>query len=91
MRGDRNKQLTVLSEAEKLAFYGLPALDDFQGTKFFAMTEAERALAFQRQGFIEQVYCQFLPVPSLPFPIFPSEITIAMFHFYIRKRGITAS
>jgi Domain of unknown function (DUF4158) len=48
---------TVLSEAEKLALYGLPVFDDFQRTEFFAMTEAERDLAFQRQGLIEQVYC----------------------------------
>jgi len=57
MRGDINKRLTVLSEAEKLALYGLPVFDDFQRTEFFAMTEAERDLAFQRQGLIEQVYC----------------------------------
>ncbi len=57
MRGDRNKRLTVLTEAEKLALYGLPDFDDFQRTEFFAMTEAEHALAFQRQGLIEQVYC----------------------------------
>ena len=57
MRGDTNKRLTVLSEAEKFALYGLPVFDDFQRTEFFAMTEAEHDLAFQRQGLIEQVYC----------------------------------
>lgn len=57
MRGDRSKRLTVLSEAERLALYGLPNFDGFQRTEFFAMTEAERALAFQRQGLTEQVYC----------------------------------
>ncbi len=30
MRGDRNRRLTILSEAEKLALYGLPDFDDFQ-------------------------------------------------------------
>ena len=57
MRGDRSKRLTVLSEAEKLALYGLPDFDDFQRIEFFAMTEAERALAFHRQGLTEQIYC----------------------------------
>jgi TnpA family transposase len=57
MRGDPNKRLTVLSETEKLALYGLPVFDDFQRPEYFAMTEAEHTLAFQRQGLIEQVYC----------------------------------
>ncbi len=57
MRGDRSNRLTVLSEAEKLALYGLPEFDDFQRTEFFAMTEEERALAFQRQGLTAQIYC----------------------------------
>jgi hypothetical protein len=57
MRGDRSKRLTVLSETEKLALYGLPDFDEFQRTEFFAMTEAERALAFQRRGLTDQVYC----------------------------------
>jgi TnpA family transposase len=57
MRGDRNKRLTLLSETEKLALYGLPDFDDLQRIEFFAMTEAEHALAFQRQGFANQVYC----------------------------------
>ena len=50
MRGDRSKRLTLLSEAEKLALYGLPDFDDFQRVEFFAMTDAERALAFRRKG-----------------------------------------
>jgi hypothetical protein len=41
MRGDRSKRLTVLSESEKLALYGLPDFDEFQRSEFFAMTEAE--------------------------------------------------
>jgi len=57
MRGDRNKRLTILSETEKLALYGLPDFDDLQRFEFFAMTEAEHALAFQRQGITNQVYC----------------------------------
>lgn len=57
MRGDRSKRLTVLSETEKLALYGLPDFDDFQRIEFFAMAEAERALAFQRQRLTDQVYC----------------------------------
>lgn len=57
MRGDRNKRLTVLSEAEKLALYGLPDFDDFQRAEFLSMTDAERSLALQRKGLTEQIHC----------------------------------
>lgn len=57
MRGDINRRLTILSEAEKTALYGLPVFDDFQRIEFFAMTDAERALALQRRGIVKQVYC----------------------------------
>jgi hypothetical protein len=35
----------------------LPDFDDFQQIKFFAMTEAEHALAFVRKGLAAQLYC----------------------------------
>ena len=57
MRGDRSKRLTILSDAEKVALYGLPYFDDFQRVEFFAMTDAERTLVFQRKGLTEQIYC----------------------------------
>src|ERR1039457_376945 len=57
MRGDRSRRLTILSETEKLALYGLPDFDDFQRIEFFAMTDAERSLAFRRNGLLAQVYC----------------------------------
>ena len=57
MRGDSNERLTILTEAEKTALYGVPDFDDFQRIEFFAMTEAERSLALQRRGLLKQVYC----------------------------------
>ncbi len=57
MRGDRNERLTILSEAEKTALYGIPNFDDFQRVEFFAMTDAERSFALQRRGILKQVYC----------------------------------
>jgi hypothetical protein len=57
MRGDRSKRLTILSESEKLALYGLPDFDDFQRLEFFAMSAAERDLGLQRSGPLAQVYC----------------------------------
>ena len=57
MRGDSNERLTILSEAEKTALYGIPNFDDFQRIEFFAMNEAERSLAMQRRGILKQIYC----------------------------------
>ena len=57
MRGDRNERLTILSEAEKTALYGIPNFDDFQRITFFAMTDAERVLALGRKSVLAQVYC----------------------------------
>ena len=57
MRGNPSKRLTILSDAEKNALYGLPDFDDFQRVEFFAMTDAERSLALRRRVFEEQVYC----------------------------------
>jgi hypothetical protein len=57
MRADGSKRLTVLSEAERLALYGLPDFDDFQRAEFFALSAAERALVDWRKGLAEQVWC----------------------------------
>jgi hypothetical protein len=57
MRGDINERLTILSEAEKTALYGIPDLDDFQRVEFFAMTDIERSLALGRKNLLAQVYC----------------------------------
>ena len=57
MRADGSKRLTVLSEAERLALYGLPDFDDFQRAEFFALSAAERALVDRRKGLAEQVWC----------------------------------
>lgn len=56
-RGDRNERLTILSEAEKVALYGLPIFDDFQRIEFFALTDVELALALGRKSFLAQIYC----------------------------------
>lgn len=57
LRGDRNKRLTILSEAEKQALYELPDFDDFQRTEFLALTDEELALVLRRKGVTERVYC----------------------------------
>jgi len=56
-RAGGSRRLTLLSEAERLALYGLPDFDDFQRAEFFAMTEAERALADRRMGLSERLHC----------------------------------
>ena len=40
----KNKLLTVLSEAEQYALYGLPDFDDAQRLEYLALTETELAL-----------------------------------------------
>ena len=56
-RANNSKRITVLSEAEKHALYGLPDFDDFQRAEYFAMTEAEHALVFRRKDILAQLYC----------------------------------
>jgi hypothetical protein len=53
----KNKRLTVLSEAEQYALYGLPDFDDAQRLEYLALSEAELMLAASRPGFYAQVYC----------------------------------
>ena len=56
-RSGNSKRLTVLSQAERDALYGLPDFDDFQRADFFAFTEAERAVADRRQWPVERLHC----------------------------------
>lgn len=57
MRADGSKRLTIFTEAERVALYGLPDFDDFQRDEFFAFTEAELALADRRRGPVERLHC----------------------------------
>jgi len=56
-RAGPSKRLTVLSQAERLALYGLPDFDAFQRAEYFALTGPERALAEQRRGSAAQLHC----------------------------------
>jgi hypothetical protein len=53
----KNRLLTVLSEAEQYALYGLPDFDDAQRPEYLALTETEQALTVSRPGSHAQVYC----------------------------------
>ncbi len=53
----KNKLLTVFSDAEQEALYGLPDFDDAQRLEYLALTESELALASSRPGLHAQVYC----------------------------------
>jgi hypothetical protein len=53
----KNKLLTVLSEAEQYALYGLPDFDEAQRLEYLALTEIELALAVSRTGSHAQVNC----------------------------------
>ncbi|SOO27218.1 transposase [Xanthomonas phaseoli pv. phaseoli] len=53
----KSERLTVLSDAEQEALYGLPDFDDAQRLEYLALTESEMALASCRPGLHAQVYC----------------------------------
>ena len=53
----KNKLLSVLSDAEQEALYGLPDFDDAQRLEYLALTETELALASSRPSPHAQVYC----------------------------------
>ena len=53
----KSKRLSVLSEAEHEALYGLPDFDDGQQLGFLSLSEAELAIATSRPGIPAQVYC----------------------------------
>jgi len=54
---NKNKLLSVLSDAEQEALYGPPDFDDAQRLEYLALTETELALASSRPGLHAQVYC----------------------------------
>ena len=53
----KSERLTVLSDAEQEALYGLPDFDDAQRLNYLALTKTELALATSRPGLHAQVYC----------------------------------
>ncbi len=56
-RASGSWRLTIFTEEERLALYGLPDFDDFQRAEFLAFTEAERAVADKRKGQLERLHC----------------------------------
>jgi len=53
----KNKLLTVLSDAEQFALYGLPDFDEGQRLEFLSLSEAQLALACSRTSLHAQVHC----------------------------------
>jgi hypothetical protein len=53
----KSERLTVLSDAEQEALYGLPDFDDAQRLDYLALTEAELTFASSRLSLHAQVYC----------------------------------
>ena len=54
---NKNKLLTVLSDAEHEALYGLPDFDDGQRLQYLSLSEAELTMATSRPDLHAQVYC----------------------------------
>ena len=53
----KSERLTVLSDAEQYALYGLPDFDDGQQLEYLSLSEAELMLASSRPSLHGQVYC----------------------------------
>lgn len=53
----QSKRLSVLSDAEQEAIYGLPDFDDGQQLDYLSMFETELELVASRPGLHFQVYC----------------------------------
>jgi hypothetical protein len=56
----RNKNLTILTDAEKRALYDLPDFDEFQRADYFSLSAQELALALRRDGISAQILCLLL-------------------------------
>ncbi len=53
----KSERLTILSDAEQEALYGLPDFDDAQRLEYLALSESELAFAVSRPGLHAQIYC----------------------------------
>jgi hypothetical protein len=54
---NKSERLTVLSDAEQFALYGLPDFDDRQRLTYLSLSGPELALASRRPGLPAQVWC----------------------------------
>lgn len=54
---NKNKLLSILSDAEQEALYGIPDFDDAQRLEFLALDESELALVNNRKGLHAQLFC----------------------------------
>lgn len=57
MMTSKSERLSVLSDAEQFALYGLPDFDDGQRLAYLSLSESELALACSRPGLPTQVHC----------------------------------
>jgi hypothetical protein len=53
----KNRLLTVLSDAEQFALYGLPDFDDGQRLDYLSLSAPQLELACSRPALHDQVYC----------------------------------
>lgn len=54
---NKNKLLSILSDAEQEALYALPDFDDAQRLEFLALDESELSLVNSRKGLHAQLFC----------------------------------
>jgi hypothetical protein len=54
---NKSERLTILSDAEQFALYGLPDFDDRQRVTYLALSGPELALASSRRGLDAQIWC----------------------------------
>src|SRR5271157_1261172 len=54
---NKNEHLTVLSDAERFAIYGLPDFDEAQRLDYLTLSAQELTLASSRKSLSAQVHC----------------------------------
>ncbi|EGY28777.1 transposase Tn3 family protein, partial [Candidatus Regiella insecticola 5.15] len=53
----KSERLSVLTDAEQFALYGLPDFDEAQQLEFLSLSKTELELAMSRPTLHAQVYC----------------------------------
>jgi TnpA family transposase len=84
-----NKQLTILSEAERAALYEQPDFDDEQRFTYLTLTDKELQVVLSRKSLSTKVYCAlqigYFKAVKLFFQVFWDDIDCEDIHFILQQ------